>query len=159
MAGACWQRRGEAADGPDGNRGVARAVWARTWPERRSLPFPAPGEYDPALDGIKAYAQDYPGWLAIDMRDRLERCQTLGCITADDVRWFDDVVADTASAWAGAWQPCFVQNDYQLGNLNVEQIDGRWRVSGQFDLAECRCGDGEGDLLRVMGWYLGRERP
>src|SRR5215211_5892242 len=53
-----------------------------------------------------------------------------------------------------AFQPCFVMNDYNPGNVLVDRLHGTWQVTGLFDLMEYYFGDGEADLMRLIAIYL-----
>lgn len=55
------------------------------------------------------------------------------------------------------FEPCLLMEDYKEGNLVVTQHEGRWHVSGVFDLMQCHFGDGEADLSRQIGEYLNEE--
>jgi fructosamine-3-kinase len=52
------------------------------------------------------------------------------------------------------FQPCTVMNDFKEGNANHDQVGGRWRVTGLFDLMEFYSGDGEMDLSRQACEYF-----
>jgi aminoglycoside phosphotransferase (APT) family kinase protein len=144
--------------GPAVNLAIARALGANL-ANAQALYFPAAGKYDLGTDTIQPYPQGYEAWVRTDMNDRLEEGRQYGCVTKEDERWVYDVLAQGRGLWDGNWQPRFVQNDYQLGNMVVQESGEGWRVSGLFDLFECRSGDGESDLIRVVDWYLGNNPP
>ncbi|MEZ4731212.1 MAG: hypothetical protein R3E79_29185 [Caldilineaceae bacterium] len=52
------------------------------------------------------------------------------------MRWTEDVIGEAEAALVVAFQPCFVMNDYDLGNVLDGQVNGNWRVAGIFDLME-----------------------
>jgi len=76
--------------------------------------------------------------------------------TDDDIAWTEQVISDAQPALAVDFQPCFVMNDYNPGNVLVERVQGEWRVTGLFDLMEYYFGNGEADLMRLVASYLAR---
>ncbi len=77
--------------------------------------------------------------------------------TLEDIAWVEERIAEAQDAFDEPFEPCFVMEDYKEGNLVVTQHEGRWRVSGVFDLMQCYFGDGEADLSRPIGEYLNEE--
>jgi aminoglycoside phosphotransferase (APT) family kinase protein len=51
-----------------------------------------------------------------------------------------------------------VHHDYKEDNVVIEQTEGRWRVSGLFDLMEGYFGDAEEDLVRSVLHYCLTDR-
>jgi len=152
---------GETADvdrGAEDNLAIARAMGANL-AECQTLSWPHAGEYSLEIDDIQPYPNGYEAWVMDDVRGQLDRCGRLACVRPEETQWAESVVASAAGAWSEDWQPCFVQNDYGLNNVFVERDGEGWRVSGLFDLMECRCGDGECDLVRLAGRYLGKQPP
>jgi len=143
---------------PEDDLGVARAM-GENLARLQAATFPAAGEYDLALDAIRPYPESYWSWLAGDVRKKLDHCRRLGSVAAEDERWVERILDESRGAFDGDWQPCLVQNDYSLSNAVVEKRDGRWQVTGLFDLCECRAGHGEGDLVRVFKAYRDRNPP
>ena len=80
--------------------------------------------------------------------------------TPEDVAWVASVLDECGAALLEPFHPCFVMEDYKEGNTVVDKINGRWQVSGVFDLMQGYFGDGEADLSRNFGEYLvAKEEP
>lgn len=124
------------------------------------LTWPLAGAYDLVSDHIQPFGEGFPSWIVADIRRWLEAAQANGpATTPDDVRWIEQVIGDTHSALVRPFQPCFVMNDYNPGNVLVTRIHGAWQVSGLFDLMEYYFGDGEADLMRLISVYLEQRQP
>jgi aminoglycoside phosphotransferase (APT) family kinase protein len=122
----------------------------------QELAWPLCGEYEPDGDTIRPHAAGYASWLVDDVRRNLRKsCELAPDATEGDVPWAEALLARAEEAFADVFEPCFVMNDYRLGNMVVDRVSGgQWRVSGLFDLMECRFGDGENDLVRLVYSYL-----
>jgi hygromycin-B 7''-O-kinase len=144
--------------GPADNVAIARAVGSNL-ARAQALKFDAAGAFEVDIDAIKPYPNGYEAWVKTHMDERMEEGRRFGCITDDDEKFVQDVLARGDGLWDGVWQPCFVQNDYGLCNLFVQKSEQEWRVSGLFDLHECSSGDGESDLIRTLNMYLGNNPP
>jgi aminoglycoside phosphotransferase (APT) family kinase protein len=73
--------------------------------------------------------------------------------TADDLKWVESVIEKYRHALAVPFQPCFVMEDFKEGNTVVSKIEGKWKVTGVFDLGSAYFGDGEADLSRALLMY------
>jgi len=95
------------------------------------------------------------------IRNNLLRAQVYNAATttAEDLRWVEDLIGDAQEALNEDFEPCMVMEDYKEGNLVVMQQEGRWQVSGIFDLMEAHFGDGEADLSRPIAEYLNEVNP
>ena len=132
---------------------VARAV-ATNLLAMQELTWPFAGDYELAagtvlpfpngLEGLVGHAQ---GLLE---HSRGESPQT----TPADEEWVAEIIAGAWEALHEPFQPCFVMNDYKTGNFAVSRVEGRWKVTGIFDLAEGYFGNGEADLVRQVSHYL-----
>jgi hygromycin-B 7''-O-kinase len=119
------------------------------------LTWPVAGTYDLASDSIQPFGEGFAHWIVADIRRWLATARANGvATTTDDVRWVEQVIREAHSALARAFQPCFVMNDYNPGNVLVNRIHSSWQVSGLFDLMEYYFGDGEADLTRLIAVYL-----
>jgi len=79
---------------------------------------------------------------------------SLGRVTTEnDAQWVASVLEDSKESLLEPFHPCFVMDDYKEGNTVAEKIDGRWRITGVFDLGESYFGDGEADLSRTFAEY------
>ncbi len=113
------------------------------------------GAYDLASDGIEPFSQGFAQWIIADIRHWLVAVRANGVATTeDDMVWVEQVIEKADSALAHPFQPCFVMNDYNPGNVLVSHVHGSWQVSGLFDFMEYYFGDGEADLMRFIAIYL-----
>lgn len=121
------------------------------------LTWPHAGTYDLATDTIQPFGEGFARWIVADIRQWLAAAQAHGeATTAGDGTWIEEIIGDAQAALAHGFQPCFVMNDYNPGNVLVTDDSGRWQVSGLFDLMEYYFGDGEADLMRLIAIYLGQ---
>jgi hygromycin-B 7''-O-kinase len=119
------------------------------------LTWPVAGAYDLTKNSIQPFDEGFARWIVADIRRWLAAARANGdATTDDDMMWIEHVIGEAHSALARAFQPCFVMNDYNPGNVLVNRIHGSWRVSGLFDLMEYYFGDGEADLMRLIAVYL-----
>lgn len=119
------------------------------------LTWPLAGGYDLASDMLQPFEEGFAEWIVADIRRWLAAARGNGAATTDDdVSWTEQVIRNAQAALAVGFQPCFVMNDYNPGNLLVDRVQGAWQVTGLFDLMEYYCGDGEADLMRVIAIYL-----
>lgn len=123
------------------------------------LTWPFAGAYDLASDSVHPFREGFAQWMVTDTRSWLAKARANGAATTkDDVLWIEQVIAEAEAALRVPFQPCFVMNDYNLGNVLVDRIDDVWQVTGLFDLMEFYFGDGEADLMRLIGGYFERDR-
>lgn len=123
--------------------------------QMHTLTWPFAGEYDLTSNTIQPFPNGFPAWMVADIRHWLARALDNGsATTAKDMRWIDQVIDAAQPALAHDFQPCFVMNDYNPGNVLVDRVDGKWQVTGLFDLMEYYFGDGEADLMRLTALYL-----
>lgn len=123
-----------------------------------TLTWPFAGEYDLASNTIQPFTGGFTQWLMSDVRRWLAlACENSNATTADDVAWAESIIDKAQAALAVEFQPCFVMNDYNPGNVVVDRVHGTWQVTGLFDLMEYYFGDGEADLMRLIAIYLDKE--
>jgi hygromycin-B 7''-O-kinase len=119
------------------------------------LTCPFAGAYDLTSDGIEPFSQGFAQWIVADIRRWLVAARANGVATTeDDILWVEQVIERADSVLAHPFQPCFVMNDYNPGNVLVNHVHGSWQVSGLFDFMEYYFGDGEADLMRLIAIYL-----
>nr|AAK40229.1 hypothetical protein [uncultured bacterium] len=119
------------------------------------LTWPLADAYDLPSDSIQPFAEGFAQWIVVDIRRWVAVARANGvATTTDDVLWIEQVIGEAHSALARAFQPCFVMNDYNPGNVLIDRSEGSWRVSGLFDLMEYYFGNGEADLMRLIAIYL-----
>lgn len=124
------------------------------------LTGPAAGAYDLASETIQPFEAGFAHWIVADVRQWLAAARAHGdATTVDDVAWIERVLADAQLALERPFEPCFVMNDFNPGNVLVDRVNDAWQVSGLFDLMEYYFGDGEADLMRLIAVYLEQGEP
>jgi aminoglycoside phosphotransferase (APT) family kinase protein len=133
---------------------IARAL-GQNLAQLHALTWPFAGDYDLASQTIQPFGRGFAQWIVADIRGWLDKARGNGtATTADDVAWTERVIGEAEAALAVEFQPCFVMNDYNPGNVLVERVHGTWQVTGLFDFMEYYFGDGEADLMRLIAIYL-----
>lgn len=118
-------------------------------------PFDCVASYDAAFHGFVAAPRAYTDWFDAWTRSWLDRCRAASPATTDeDVAWVEAIIAEARAPLAEPLNPCLVHHDYKENNTVAQRLDGRWRISGLFDLAETYLGDGEYDLARAYCEYV-----
>ncbi len=135
--------------------GIAHAA-GQALGQLQELTWPFAGDYDLATDTIQPLATSVAEWLARHVRKSMANSIPLAAASTEpDTPWVEELLAQSEVAFAESFVPSFVMNDYRLGNMVVESTaPGQWRLSGLFDLMECRMGDGESDLVRQATVYV-----
>jgi aminoglycoside phosphotransferase (APT) family kinase protein len=117
--------------------------------------FDSVGVYDSQRRGFAPAEKPYEAWFADWTLWWLDRCRAAsGGTTDEDVAWVHDVIAEARAPLAEPFAPRLVHTDFKEGNAVAEKLDGRWRITGIFDLAETYLGDGEYDLARAYCEYV-----
>ncbi len=168
-----------AAVSKEDQPGIARAM-AETLAQIHDITWPFAGRYDASTQAVQPFnlphelAWPFPLESQADLRGmspalasysavvvgRIRRHLTLthrqhpNDTTTADMDWAEDIIAQAQPVLATTYQPCLVLQDYQRGNLVVTSTEGKWRVSGVFDLMQAFFGDGEADLSRTTAAYL-----
>jgi hygromycin-B 7''-O-kinase len=138
---------------------IAQA-FGRNLAHLHQLTWPVAGRYDLASGSIQPFGEGFARWIVADIRQWLAAAGANGAATTTgDVMWIEQAIDEAQTALAVAFQPCFVMNDYNPGNLLVNWSDGAWQVSGLFDLMEYYFGDREADLMRLVAVYLAQGQP
>jgi aminoglycoside phosphotransferase (APT) family kinase protein len=116
------------------------------------------GVYDESARTFTPAVNPYADWFADWTRFWLAACRAASTATTDDdVAWVESVIGGARAALAEPFAPRLVHTDWKEGNAVAQEADGRWRITGVFDLAETYLGDGEYDLARAYCEYaLGR---
>jgi aminoglycoside phosphotransferase (APT) family kinase protein len=136
-------------------------VFIPSW-EKQNIPQ-TPAAFDTAIAAANA---SYPQWLSARIMWFLETSakpndQAKGRpATADDSNWVNALLQENGHALREPFEPCFVMDDFKEGNTVVSKVDGKWKVTGVFDLGTSYFGDGEADLSRTLLTYgIGGPHP
>ena len=143
---------------PEDRRGIVVAM-AECLAELHSAPFDFHGVYDEKADAFVPAELPFAQWFGEWTRWWLQRCRDeehSDATTDDDVAWVEEILRQAAPALDEPFAPVLVHTDVQEGNVVAEKTDGRWRISGLFDLAETTLSDGEYDLARAYCGYQAR---
>jgi hygromycin-B 7''-O-kinase len=126
--------------------------------QERAWPFPP--ESDDRMASTQSTNITYSESVKVRLRYHLIRAQACNgaTTTSEDIFWVEERIDEAQDALDEPFEPCVLMEDYKEGNLVVTQHDGRWQVSGVFDLMEAHFGDGEADLSRPIAEYL-NENP
>ena len=65
--------------------------------------------------------------------------------TDSDLQWAGEVI-EKACSEVKKFSPTFFMRDFKPTNMVVEKINGRWQVTGLFDLMESSFGHPEADI-------------
>jgi hygromycin-B 7''-O-kinase len=122
--------------------------------QRAESPFA--GHYDHELGAFRPLEEEFPDWVAAEIRQSAARCVGRGDITPSDRRWIEARVDEARDELAVPYRPVLVHHDYKEANLTVGLEAGEWKVTGVFDLMEAFFGDGELDLVRQIADYIDR---
>ena len=113
------------------------------------------GQYDYTTRTIRAFEDDFGGWLVSELRRLLQLSISFETgTTRGDETWIESLIEETQAALSVPFPPVLVLHDYKEGNLTVTRQANRWQVSGLFDLMEALIGDGEYDLVRQLALYM-----
>lgn len=113
------------------------------------------GEYDLTTQTIQPFEDGFENWLIRELRQLVQLSKSYETGTdQSDVAWVEEVIDDANDAMRVPYTPVLVMHDYREGNVTVHKQDGRWRVSGVFDLMEALIGDGELDLVRQLAGFM-----
>jgi aminoglycoside phosphotransferase (APT) family kinase protein len=158
-------------------RAIARAL-GENLAQMQTLTWPFAGEYHAETNTIRPFESTNalispsqiaamhikPGplthqeYILALIRSFLERSCTYNQRTTNaDCAWVEMLIAQAKDALNDDFQPCFVMWDYKPDNTVVMQSEGKWHVSGLFDLMTGSFSDGEADLSRTTAWYLERD--
>jgi hygromycin-B 7''-O-kinase len=163
--------------GAQDKRGIARAL-AENLALTQELTWPFAGRYDAESDTVQPFELTHElAWpfpvqvepstptlityserVVAVLRHLLARSRSYNnYTTADDIAWVDEAIMRSREALEVPFQPCLVVDDYKRDNVVATREADRWRISGVFDLMGTHFGDGEADLSRTVGMYIGRD--
>ena len=151
-------KAGEPSAGVDWEE-IAKAQ-GRMLGEMQKLTWEFPGEYNRADNKIKPFGLPFADWVAKRIMKWLTKAQGYNNkTTADDLQWVQDLLMKAGSVLRAEFQPCFVMQDYKLGNMVFGKVSSRWEVTGLFDLMESYFGNGEADVSRTFCVYIDKKKP
>jgi hygromycin-B 7''-O-kinase len=158
-------------------RAIARAL-GENLAHMQELTWPFAGEYHAETNSVQPFASTNalispsqieamhvkPGSLTHQeyilalIRSFLEKSCTYNKRTTDtDCAWVEMLIAQAKDALNDDFQPCFVMWDYKPDNTVVMQSEGKWHVSGLFDLMTGSFSNGEADLSRTTARYIEKD--
>ncbi|MFA6602828.1 MAG: phosphotransferase [Candidatus Shapirobacteria bacterium] len=112
------------------------------------------GKYDLETRTIQPLEKPWDEWVIDFINDLVAKSVTYSDKTSkEDVVWINRIIESGREALQIPFTPTFVMHDYQISNMVVDKVDGKWLVTGLFDLMENYFGDGESDLSRVFAAY------
>jgi len=129
-----------------------------TLKEAQKLTFGYCGKFDLPTNSIKAYSPDWFTEFSRQILERLEKSTQYNDKTPQtDIEWVKELI-EQARASIEDFTPCFYMQDYKPGNMVVDIIDGKWQVTGLFDLMEASFGHPESDISRMFSVYVEKGR-
>ncbi|MFW9878559.1 MAG: phosphotransferase family protein, partial [Candidatus Thorarchaeota archaeon] len=158
MKGIHLSDRLDEEDFTDEDRiGIAKAQ-GKVLKEAQKLTNTFCGRYNYKADKIVPYETD---WINIYKREILEwlvdasshNSQTPG----SDIQWASEVI-EKACSEVKKFIPTFYMRDFKPTNMVVEEINGKWQITGLFDLMESSFGHPEADISRMYSCYIERGR-
>ncbi len=139
---------------PEAERREIAVAQGRTLAEAQRLTHPFCGRFDLDAGAIVPHAPDWATWFAGETLAYLERAASYNAKTPPgDLAWARDLVAGAVAA-IDPFPPTFCMQDYKPSNMVIGRVDGRWQVTGLFDLMEAGFGHPEADLARMWAVYV-----
>lgn len=128
---------------------------ARMLVEVQRLTWEFAGKYDVETGSVKPFEKGYREWIVDGIREKVAAAQSYNDhTTPSDVKWIESIIAKATPVLHLAYQPCLVIGDYGEHNTVALQTDGKWQISGLFDLMTAHFGDGQADLSLQITAYL-----
>jgi len=150
MPGLCTDERGIlTALASEDRHGVAVAL-GEALAEMQRLTWTFAGDFGSGLA-----LQPFPGGYTRHVIAQMDEVLRGTPLSDAEKNWVAD--AQALAVPSAARPNSFVHGDYKFANLTVMAIDGKWRVSGLFDLHTAHFGDGALDLARQACAYLDTE--
>lgn len=129
-----------------------------TLKEAQKLTYEYCGKFDLATNSIKEYTPDWFTEFSRQILERLEKSTQYNDKTPQsDIDWVKGLI-EQAKTSIEYFTPCFYMQDYKPGNMVVDKVDGKWQVTGLFDLMEASFGHPESDLSRMFAFYVEKDR-
>ena len=125
---------------------------------REELAYPFPIAWDERANALEPREITFSERIVERIRHMLFQASTYNDRTPpSDIAWLEELVESTKDAMDNDFQPCFVMEDYKDANVVLHNDQGKWSVSGVFDLMGGCFGDGEADLSRQTCVYMDEE--
>lgn len=142
----------------DADRLEIAVAQGRLLAEAQRLTHAFCGKFDVASGGIRPYEGDWFPVFARQTMELLRRAASYNGNTPDrDLEWATGLIA-AAQAAMDDFRPTFFMQDYKPGNMVADVVDGRWQITGLFDLMEASFGHPEADLSRLWAVYVEKGR-
>jgi hygromycin-B 7''-O-kinase len=122
---------------------------------REELAHPFPIAWDQRASALEPREVTFSERITAKIRHMLWQAASYNDRTSSsDMAWAEEVIEGAKAALDDDFQPCFVMEDYKDANVVLDHNQGKWSVSGVFDLMGGCFGDGEADLARQVCVYL-----
>lgn len=152
LPGICLADHDAFAARPAADRvGIARAM-GEALAELHRPAFDSIAPFDPVSGSFAPLEIPYDASFRVYLRDLLQECRAASAATSDaDVAWVESLLEDAAASLAVPFAPALIHTDFKENNLVLRcDTNGRWHVTGLFDLMGCCIADGERDLARFF---------
>lgn len=155
MSGCSLQDKAMIAQLTLSDRLEIACALARMLAEVQTLAWECAGKYDVETNSVKPFEKHYREWVVECIRKKVAAARSYNDHTTPaDVEWIESLIAKAMPVLHHAYEPCVVLGDYGEHNVLVLRAEGKWRVSGVFDLMTAHFGDGQADLSLQVTDYL-----
>lgn len=135
-------------------QGIARAM-AKNLIELHKLTWDFSGEYDHQSKTVKPFTEDFFTVIKTRLIGFVDKSMTHNnCTTIKDKTWIEGLLKDGEISIKSDFTPAIIMQDYKHGNTVATKKNGKWKISGIFDLQEWYFGDSEIDLCRTASSYI-----
>jgi len=156
MPGHCFNERDILKSVDPADRHAVAVALGEMLAEMQRLTSPFAGDFGSRTIKLEPYPGGAVQHVVDETMAQVSMANAHGIVTDQD-RALIDSAATAARASQAELVNTYVHCDYKLNNLTVAKNQGRWRVSGLFDLHEARFGDGTLDIVRQACSYLDTE--
>jgi hygromycin-B 7''-O-kinase len=148
----------EETDLSDNDRIEIAQLQGKILAELQILTWEFTGKFDLVSKTIVPFEPDYFSWFQEYLWQWVNSAKKYNSNTTDDdIAWIKDTLIEVEPFFLNV-KPVFVMQDYKPGNMVVDKIDGKWEITGLFDLMECYFGHEESDLARMFCVYINKGR-
>jgi len=135
-------------------QGIAMAM-AKNLLELHKLTWDFSGQYDLQSKTVKPFEEDFFTVIKNRLINFVDKSMAHNnCTTEKDKTWFEGLIENGEKAIKLDFKPAIIMQDYKQGNVVAIKKDGKWKISGIFDLQEWYFGDSEIDLYRTASYYV-----